>query len=463
MAGKISGDNFRKTIYFLKRNGIKNTCYAIWERLTARRQSLYRYIPPTDAELKEQRAACRITEPEYKISIVVPCYRTSPAHLLDMINSVRCQTYGGWELILADATEDDSVERTVDALADPGIRYFRLPANEGIAQNTNCGILKASGDYIGLLDHDDLLTPDALFWISSVLSRRKKDGKATMLLYSDEDKCDGEGNVFYEPNRKEDFNLDLLLSNNYICHFLVIEGNLMRKLLLRGEYDGAQDYDLVLRAARELAGREDAIVHIPRVLYHWRCHEASTAANPKSKQYAYEAGRRALQDYADGSGWRARAEDTVHLGFYRLNYEGDLFAARPDVGAVGGPLIWKNRICGGRMSEDGTVFYRGLRRHFAGYLNRASLGQDAEALDIRNIRVRQEAWELFQEVTGVPWKTVPGRDIFDVSALPDGTDCRAVSLALGRALREKGYRLLYLPEKERILRHEKNNGCDSKL
>ncbi len=463
MAGKVSGSNFRKTIYFFKRNGIKNTCYAIWERLAVRRQPLYRFAPPAESELKAQRAAYGTMEHAYKISIVVPCYRTSPRHLLDMINSVRDQTYGNWELILADATEDDSVERTAGVVADPRIRYLRLAKNAGIAENTNCGILKASGDYIGLLDHDDLLTPDALFWMASAVSGREKDGKAAMLLYSDEDKCDGDGKAYYEPNCKEDFNLDLLLSNNYICHFLMMEGNLMRELLLRGEYNGAQDYDLVLRAVQRLAGREDTIVHIPRVLYHWRCHEASTAANPASKLYAYEAGRRALQDYADRNGWQAKAENTAHLGFYRLEYAGELFAARPDVGAVGGPLIRKNRIWGGRMAQDGTVFYQGLHRRFSGYLNRASLGQDAAALDIRNIRVRKEAWEIFRDTTGIPWRTAPGQEIFDVSALPEGTDFQAVSLALGLALQKNGYRLLYLPEQGRLWKDEENNHCYSKL
>lgn len=446
MAGMINGDNLRKTIYFLKRNGIKNTYYVIWERLAAHGQPLYRFVPPSEEELARQQAACSEMEFPRTISIVVPCYRTSPAYLKDMIDSVCRQTYRRWELILADATEDDSVERAAAAITDSRIRYIRLPENGGIAKNTNDGIRQASGDYIGLLDHDDLLAPDALFWIAEAVSRREKDGKETKVIYSDEDKCDRDAKVYYEPNFKEDFNLDLLLSNNYICHFLVMERNLMQKLLLRGEYEGAQDYDLTLRAAGELAGREDAILHVARVLYHWRCHGASTASNPQSKPYAYEAGRRALQDFADRNGWHARAADTVHFGFYRLEYAGDLFAARPDVGAVGGPLFRDNRICGGRIKEDGSVYYQGLHRRFGGYMNRAALHQDAEALDIRNIRVRREVWELFRETVGVPWGTRPGQEIFDASALPEGTDVSAVSLALGRALRENGYRLLYLPE-----------------
>lgn len=452
MAGKINGANLRKTIYFLRRNGIKSTCYAICERLAVRRQPLYRFTPLKEEELARQRMVCRVSEPVHTISIVVPCYRTFPEHLQEMMDSVRHQTYPHWELILADATEDSSVEQVVGRMTDSRIRYVRLPENAGIAENTNRGIELATGDYVGLLDHDDLLTQDALFQMAMAISQREKKGTETLLLYSDEDKCNGDGTVYYEPNFKEDFNLDLLLSNNYICHFLVMERKLIQELLLRKEYDGAQDYDLVLRAAAQLAGQEDGIVHVPRVLYHWRCHEASTAENPQSKLYAYEAGRRAVQSFADRQGWQAKVSDTVHLGFYRLEYVGDPFVSRSDLGALGGPLVHKSRICGGRLKEDGSVYYEGIHHRFSGYLNRAALHQDAEALDIRNIRVREEAWELFREVVGVPWKTLPEQEVFDISTLPGGTDYKAVSLALGRALRKAGYRLLYLPEYERALK-----------
>ena len=452
MAGRINRVNIRKTAYFLKRNGIKNTCYAIRERLAGSRQPLYRFTPPREEELARQRMVCRSSEPVHTISIVVPCYRTSPKYLLEMMDSVRGQTYPRWELILADATEDDNVGRVARTVTDSRIRYVHLSENAGIAENTNRGIEAATGDYVGLLDHDDLLTQDALFQMAAAISQREKMGREALFLYSDEDKCNGEGTVYYEPNRKEDFNLDLLLSNNYICHFLVLERKLIQELLLRSEYEGAQDYDLVLRAAERLTGREESIVHVSKILYHWRCHKSSTAENPQSKLYAYEAGRRAVQSFADRRGWQARAVDTVHLGFYRLQYAGDLFASRPDLGALGGPLVRKARICSGRLKENGDVYFEGLHHRFSGYLNRASLHQDAESLDIRNIRIREEAWELFHEVVGVPWKPLPGQEIFDVATLPEGVDYKAVSLALGRALHKAGYRLLYLPEYERKLK-----------
>ena len=124
----------------------------------------------------------------------------------------------------------------------------------------------------------------------------------------------------------------------------------MQSLGFRPEYDGAQDFDLALRGAGRLLEKEGSIVHVPKVLYNWRSHAASTAENPRSKLYAYEAGRRAIQDFADARGWRAKAEDTAHVGFYVLRYEGDIFLERPDIGAVGGRLLQKGRVAGGRLT-----------------------------------------------------------------------------------------------------------------
>lgn len=468
---KINLASVKKTLFYLHRNGLKNTCYAVWERLEERKQPLYRFIPPTREKLAGQRQeSSRLISATITFSIVVPCYRTKKRYLREMMESVRGQTYPYWELILADATEDDSVGRMVRAVKDSRIRYMKLKKNAGIAENTNRGIELATGRYVGLLDHDDLLTPDALYEMWRAIEDAASQGVEAMLLYSDEDKCDGDAVRYFELNKKEDFNLDLLLSNNYICHFMVLERELIQNLLLRKRYEGAQDYDLTLRAVEHLAGQEEKILHIPKVLYHWRCHTSSTAENPQSKLYAYDAGRRAVQEYADGQGWRAKAVDTVHLGFYRLEYSRSPLDVRRDVGAVGGPLFGRRsktfqfrfqgssfyitckslfcrrRIMSGRLKEDGTVYYEGLPKGYSGYLHRASLAQDAEAVDIRNIRVREELWPLFRDVVGVPWRTVQGGEIFDVSSLPKGTDMKAISVKLGWAIRRAGYRILYLPE-----------------
>lgn len=542
--GRISRANLKKTVYYLKRNGLKRTWYAVRERLDEKKQPPYLWTQPSETELGNQRRQWEEKGFSTVFSILVPAYRTKPEYLKELIESLQSQTYPKWELILADATEDDSVERVVRSILNSGaaeangtvicggisagtvsdrsnsnnigghipecpdarIRYIRLQQNAGIAENTNQALTFVTGDYVGLLDHDDVLTENALYEMAAAIQERRQRGCTPKMLYSDEDKCNGDRTEYYEPNYKEDFNLDLLLSNNYICHFLVMDRALIQRLKFRREFEGAQDYDLVLRAVAELGivrldegtavnackevksdaeesgveseaakcqgessgwrEREASIVHIPKVLYHWRCHPGSTAENPRSKLHAYEAGRRAIQDFADRAGWRAKAVDTAHVGFYLLQYEDSLFDSRPDVGAVGGRVTgrrhaagselpgketlggsrlgYASRITGGRMAEDGTVYYENLPINYSGYLHRAILSQDAFAVDIRNIRVRPECRELFRKVIGVPYRALAGTDIFDVSALPEDCDIRKVSLEFGRAMREAGYRIIYI-------------------
>ncbi len=440
----MSGTDLRKTVYYLKRNGLKKTWYAVRERLEERKQPPYVWVPPTGKELKEQRDKSE-TISNVTFSILTPAYRTDRKFLQELIDSLCCQTYGKWELILADATEDDSVERVVQGALDPRIRYLRLEENAGIAVNTNRALAFAAGEFVGLLDHDDVLTENALYEMAARIEEGRRQGIEPQMLYSDEDKCNGDRSQYFELNKKEDFNLDLLLSNNYICHFLVMKRELIADLGLRTEYDGAQDYDLVLRAAARLMDREGMVAHIPKVLYHWRCHTASTAENPQSKLYAYQAGRRAIQDFADQAGWKAVAEDTPHVGFYVLRYQGDIFASRHDIGAIGGRLMKKGRIVGGRMTREGKVVYENLPGNYSGYLHRAILPQDAVAVDIRNIRIREECLEIFRRVVGVAYQTVPGKGSFDVSLLPEGCDYVRISLELCDAITEAGYRILYQP------------------
>jgi len=437
--------DMKKTVYYLKRNGLAKTWYAVRERLEERKQPPYVWNPVAEAELEAQRRNWREAHFSVTFSILTPAYRTEEKLLREMMDSLCRQTYPKWELILADATEDDSVERVVRTVEDSRIRYIRLEGNAGIAQNTNHALPFAEGDYVGLLDHDDVLTEDALYEMAVRIERGKQRRVEPWMLYSDEDKCNGDRTAYFEPNWKEDFNQDLLLSNNYICHFLVMKRELIRELGFRKEYDGAQDYDLVLRAAARLRKREEAVVHIPKVLYHWRCHQASTAENPQSKRYAYEAGRRAVQDFADREGWHARAVETPHLGFYALQYEGDPFDSRQEIGVIGGRVVKRGRIVGGRLTEDGRAVYGGLPVHYSGYLHRAILPQNAAAVDIRNIRVREECREIFCRVIGVPYRTVPGKEIFDVSSLPPDCDWERMSVQLCRAVRAAGYGILYQP------------------
>ena len=459
--------NLKKTLYYLQRNGLRETWISVRERLTE--TDRYFYVPCSEEELEKQ--SDRKWNTPLTFSIVVPLYRTPESYLNRMITSVIAQSYPHWELILADATEDRSVEETLkqqgfltiqmqdsreSVAADPRIRYVHLTENAGIAANTNQALPCAKGEYIGLLDHDDVLTPNALYEMADAITKANDRGVSVAFAYSDEDKCDGEETRYYDPNHKEDFNYDLILSNNYICHFLVMDADLMKRLQFRPECDGAQDYDLVLRAVAEVLATdgvagEERILHIPKVLYHWRCHEASTAANPHSKKYAYEAGLRALQDHAAERGIPAEAVETRHVGFYRLQYK-DILRDRTDVAAVGGRVLSgkrHGRIAGGRMTADGKVFYEGLPEGFGGYLHRAELSQDAEALDLRCLRIQPAYRELFEKIVGVPYtETIrcPGQQpVFDKTILPAEADIRQLSLQLSEALRKQG-RLLYLPE-----------------
>ena len=453
-----------KTIAYARRNGYRAAFFAALERVQISRRDKYTFVPLSEAVLKEQRQEYKLLTESgclLHFSIVVPLFNTPEKYLREMIESVIDQTYGNWELVLCDASPADggaddkgagsdggagaagvsAVGRIVSeyAKADPRIKYVRLEKNGGISENTNPGIEKATGDYIGLLDHDDVLTPDALYEMSRVIRKSMQSNKLVKfkdcplrLIYSDEDKFDDVNGRYYECHKKPSFNMDYLFSNNYICHFTVMRADVIKRLRLRSEYDGAQDYDLFLRACAEacltmpLAGSQ--IAHIDKVLYHWRCHQGSTAANPASKSYAYEAGRRALQDLADKYGIKAKAQHLKHVGFYRLEYEGfavstdvdvsasglkglghvdeeTFFESRPDVGCVGGKILdKKNRICGGMYKKDGSLVYAGLPEGFSGGLqHRAVLQQDAYAVDIRCIAVRSDLVQIYEDVTGIKY------------------------------------------------------------
>ncbi|MDE5716386.1 MAG: glycosyltransferase [Lachnospiraceae bacterium] len=458
-------DNVRKTVNYLKKNGLAGTFYAAAERVQEEKKADYRYRAPDAETLERQRQ--ETADYPYLFSIVTPAYETKEAHLREMLASVQAQSYSRWELVIVDASVGDAVERTVRQVihetGDLRIRYSRLAENKGIAGNTNAGIALAGGDYIALLDHDDFITPDALYEMACCVHRGRQEGSDPALLYSDEDKYDEGAQTFVFPNKKKKFNLDLVLSNNYICHFMAVEAGLMKHLKLRGNYDGAQDYDLVLRVVDSLwpdgvlAPETARIRHIPKVLYHWRSHRNSTALNTGSKTYAYEAGRRALADFCAGRGFRAQVEHSLHLGFYCIVYEPDLLGARWDVGMVGGRILEKGRIFAGGYDEKGRCLYEGLPARFTGgSTHLAMLRQDCAAADIRCMRLRKELQPLFTEITGLSYReksllVKAGRKkqeirIADVSGLScDEAGYRKLSMALGEAVRREGYLVVWDP------------------
>lgn len=245
------------------------------------------------------------------ISIVIPLYCTPLPYLKELLESVRRQSYENWQLCLADGSPDDKVKEFIEKHygREKRIVYRKLEENGGISANTNEAVALAAGEYLMLCDHDDTLEPDALYEIVKAINDTGAD-----VLYTDEDKVSMDGRHYFDPNFKPDFNLFRLRENNYICHIFVVKKSLTDETgLLRSEFDGAQDFDFILRCCE----KAQKITHIPKVLYHWRCHMDSTAADPSSKAYAYEAGRKAVREHYQRLGIDAKVEMTERPGWYR--------------------------------------------------------------------------------------------------------------------------------------------------
>jgi GT2 family glycosyltransferase len=267
---------------------------------------------PKPADLASQRGHRFPRSP--KVSVVVPVYNPPESFLDGMIQSVLNQSYPNWELCLADASTAPHVRPLLERYArqDDRVKVRFLTENLGIAGNSNAALDLATGDYVALLDHDDTLAPFALFEIVSAINA---DPDADF-LYSDEDKLDRTGERV-EPNFKPGWSPETLRSRNYVCHLTVLKRSLVEDIGgFRAGFDGAQDYDLVLRASE----RARRIVHVPHVLYHWRMHEQSTAANKGSKGYAYENGRKALAEHLARLGVDGSVHDGPVLGTYHVVY-----------------------------------------------------------------------------------------------------------------------------------------------
>ncbi|HVS79311.1 MAG TPA: glycosyltransferase [Candidatus Saccharimonadales bacterium] len=250
------------------------------------------------------------------VSVVVPVYNPNEAHFLEMVYSVVNQHYENWELILVNASSDKNLRRAAENCAgiDTRIKVVAIENNQGISANTNIGLKQASGEYVAFLDHDDLLHPCALHSIVEALQEKIPAG----LLYTDEDKISDNGDRFYLPHYKPDWSPSLLRNVNYITHLTVLKKDLVDKLGgLRSTCDGAQDYDLMLRAADEKVG----IRHVPRVLYHWRAAEGSTADAIANKSYVFKAGVRALSDHLKRNNINAKAVSlSGKPGYYEVIY-----------------------------------------------------------------------------------------------------------------------------------------------
>lgn len=254
------------------------------------------------------------------ISILVPLYNTPQKFLEEMIESVLWQTYANWELCLADGSDDEHsyVGEYCKNLAtnDKRIKYKKLEKNEGISGNTNQCYMLATGDYIGLFDHDDILHPSVLFEYVKVINEQKAD-----YIYCDETTFHGNSiDKMITMHFKPDYAIDNLRANNYICHFSCFKRSLLEGTeLFRTKFDGSQDHDMILR----LTDRAERIVHVPKLLYYWRSHAGSVAADISAKSYAIEAARGAVADHLTSHGYKnfkitsTRAFETI----FRISYE----------------------------------------------------------------------------------------------------------------------------------------------
>lgn len=457
ITNRINKFNIQRGISYFKRNGFKKTCYKVAERLkrdadeAGYMQAMLSNRPTAD-ELVDQQS--RSFFHNYRFSILVPAYNTEPVFLNEMIMSVVKQTYGGWELCIADGSDTDIVKDNLEKIREgldkeisERIKYKKLSSNRGISGNLNDALVMATGDYVGFLDHDDILAPDALYEVMEALeSGMERDGNIYRnrykAIYTDEDKVNQTGTRYFDPHIKPDFDLDLLRSTNYICHFFVVRTSVAVKAGgFKSEYNGAQDHDFIFRCIELMAPYQ--VYHIPKVLYHWRSSFASTAENPDAKLYAYEAGKRAVADHLKRLGIKADVVNTAHLGFYRVRYTprtlniklisrtewermsreefdavsepfimvmGDKIhpvtadylselagtLCRDEVGAVGGKIYDKE----GRIDSAGYSYdkngrlkadFRGMNRNFSGYLHRASIQRRTDGLAADCMMLKKEA------------------------------------------------------------------------
>lgn len=250
------------------------------------------------------------------ISVLMPVYNASAAHLRAAIDSVRAQLYPHWELcVVDDASPAKHVRRVLSrsAARDPRIRVHFREANGGIAATSNDALGLTSGDFVALLDHDDTLAPTALYFVAEEINRHRD----TQLIYSDEDKLDVLGRRT-NPHFKSDWNHTLFLAQNYVSHLSIFAADLIKRLRFRTGFEGSQDYDLILRAIEEIEPAQ--IRHIPRVLYHWRMSAESAALNIGSKPKARAAAIRAVQEHLDRRGVDANVERTNLEDFQRIRY-----------------------------------------------------------------------------------------------------------------------------------------------
>ena len=374
---KLSPYTLQKGFRYLKHYGPKEFWIRLHERFEPEEVPYgpwYEAYKPDETALEKQRNHKFSKTP--LISIAVPAYKTPGVFLRQMIRSVQDQTYGNWELCIANGSpEDEEMKKILRECAreDSRIRYKNLKENLGIAGNTNEAFAMAGGEFVGLLDHDDLLAPNALYEAVKAVNKNPQAD----VIYTDEDKVTTDLSEHFQPHLKPDFSLDLLRSNNYICHFFIVRREILEKTGgFRKEFDGAQDHDLIFRCVEQ--ARE--IAHIPEILYHWRTHKASTADNPASKMYAFDAGKRAIEAHLDRMGVKGIVSHTKDLGFFRVKYP-----------IQGSPLV---SVIIPNKDEEPTL------RACIDSIREKTTYKNYEVLIIENNSTSKEIFQYYKELSG---------------------------------------------------------------
>ncbi|MCP1101360.1 glycosyltransferase involved in cell wall biosynthesis [Aequitasia blattaphilus] len=473
----------KKAVQYLKKYGIKPLLIKGLDKVYQRGfdySSFYEKQKAGEETLQSQREASLSLVP--LISILVPVYDAPNKYLEEMLKSVENQSYENWELCIANGNPGNKENKSIiEKFTDHRIRVVELEENKGISENTNHALSMAQGEFIGLLDHDDVLAPNALFEYVKLLN----EDPSLDMIYSDEDKIKEMDEEHFLPNFKPEFNLDLLRSNNYITHFLVVRRELALKVGgFHSDYDGAQDHDFLFRCIENT----NKIKHIDKVLYHWRVHENSTADNPYSKTYAYDSGVKAISDHLTRWGDAGKVSKTNNPGFYHIDYEkkgnpkvlalvkGDFsyfkshtdydnvtFCSRKEVrdkdcefmvfleeGMVIKDSKWLDKLVASGMRRDvgmvgvklvdrkgryqhagifageGDVKYifQGMPRILTGYMHRGDLFSEVSAVSLKGALIKKQAFDL----TGGFLKGLSEEE-------------RSVDLAF--RIREQGYRIVY--------------------
>ena len=312
-----------RMLVYLKKNGLRATVYRVLKGagpMPVDKRKLKKIAE--DYYISAQRRAQEenVQFPKnIKFSVLVPLYNTPESFLKAMIESVQAQTYKNWELCLADGSdrEHSFVGEICKKYADGDkrIKYEKLERNLGISENTNACIRMATGEYIALFDHDDLLHPSALYEVMRAICEHGAD-----FIYTDENTFSEDPRDAYNPHFKPDFSPDTLRSYNYICHLSVFSRELLDSVgHFRSEYDGSQDYDLILR----LTEKAKKVFHIRKILYYWRAHKNSVAQDVAAKPYTVTAAKKALAAHLERCGLKGEVLDSSVPTTYHIKYEID--------------------------------------------------------------------------------------------------------------------------------------------